>query len=137
MYKRALKLVYSVLGNGETTGGQLDTVGKHVFEHKWNGVRARDELSDLQNGYYIANLDKSNQPGSHWTALAVEPHVIYYFDSFARPNESTLKVHDPVRFVVQEANPDILQPEDSDSCGQRCLAWLLTYENDPRDALSI
>lgn len=31
---------------------------------------------------FIVNLDKGNQPGSHWFSVFVRPRVIYVFDSF-------------------------------------------------------
>jgi len=137
MYKDALKLVTSVLGEEETNGDDLNQTAGHMFEEKWRGVRASDQLDNLQNGYYIANLDTHKQPGSHWVALAVEPNAVFYFDSFARPNESTLQLQDPDRLIIQEANPDIVQPMESDSCGQRCIAWLMMYDQDPARALDI
>lgn len=35
----------------------------------------------------VMNLDRHNQPGSHWVAFAinVRKHAIYYYDSFGRP----------------------------------------------------
>ena len=137
MFKRALKMVESFLGNQESDGEMLQEAGVYLFEDRFNGVRAKDQLNDLEDGFYIANLDNSNQGGSHWVALAVEPDAIFYFDSFARPNAKTLQLSDPNRIIVQEADPDVLQPNKSDDCGQRCLAWLILYSNSPRSALSI
>lgn len=139
MFKRALKCVEEVMGSDETDSLELDKVGKHLFEDKWVGVFAADKVDPtLQGeGYYIVNLDKNSQPGSHWTALAVRGPVIYYFDSFARTQRSTLHLSDPNHVIVQEINPDIRQGRRETNCGQRCLAWLLVFDQSPEDALSI
>jgi hypothetical protein len=136
-YSDALRLVHELLGHDETVGELLHEVGQYLFGGQWNGVKARDELTDLKNGFYIANLDTHDQPGSHWVALAVKPKVAYYFDSFARPVEKTLKLKDPKRIIVQESNPDIVQPMKAEDCGQRCLAWLMLFHDDPAEALAI
>lgn len=137
MYQQTLNLVHELLGHDETVGELLNEVGKYLFKSQWNGVRARDELTNLQNGFYIANLDDHDEPGSHWVALAVKPKVVYYFDSFARPVEKTLKLKDPKRIIVQETDPDIVQPQKAEDCGQRCLAWLMLFHEDPAEALAI
>lgn len=137
MYRQALSQMHQLLGKGETVGHELDEVGRYLFADQWNGVKARDELTNLKNGFYIANLDTHSQPGSHWVALAVKPKVIYFFDSFARPVERTLKLKDPKRIIVQESDPDIVQPLRAEDCGARCLAWLMLFHDDPAEALSI
>ena len=137
MYEQALALMHELLGREETIGELLDEVGRYLFNSQWNGVKARDELTDLKNGFYIANLDTKNQPGSHWVALAVKPKVVYYFDSFARPVEKTLKLKESKRVIVQESNPDSVQPMKAEDCGQRCLAWLMLFHDDPAEALAI
>lgn len=137
MFKRALKVITNVLGSGETDSIQLNTIGKELFEDKWNGVFARDQVNPNQEGYYICNLDTHLQQGSHWTALAVRGPVIYYFDSFARPQRKTLKLDDPYHIIISEKNPRILQNVKEENCGQRCLAWLMVFDQDPKAALSI
>lgn len=136
-YRQALKLVHDLLGKEETVGELLDEVGKYMFGGEWRGVRAKDELTDLSNGMYIANLDNHDEPGSHWVGLAVQPNVIYYFDSFARPNSKTLELKDPHRVIIQEADPEIVQPRKAEDCGQRSLAWLMLFAENPEAALSI
>lgn len=138
MYKRALAQVQKVMGKGETDSEQLERMGKYLFEDKWMGVFARDTINPRgEEGYYIVNLDTSRQPGSHWTALAVRGPVIYYFDSFARRQSSTLKMTDPNHIIVSESNPDTLQKENEENCGQRSLAWLMLFDTSPEMALSI
>lgn len=139
MFRRALKFVEGVLGTDETDSVQLNKVGKYLFEDKWIGVFAADEVDPTRQGegYYVVNLDKMSQRGSHWTALAVRGPVIYYFDSFARTQRTTLKLDDPRHVIVQELNPHILQGRRETNCGQRCLAWLMVFDQSPEDALSI
>ena len=137
MFTRALRAITAIMGVDETNSVQLDKVGANLFEDKWNGVWARDTILPNEQGYYICNLDTSHQPGSHWTALVRRGKILYYFDSFARPQRQTLKLEDPNYVIVSEANPEIVQGVREQNCGQRCLAWLLVWDNDPQAALSI
>ena len=139
MFKRALREVERILGSDQTDSHELHDVGVFLFEDKFKGVFASDEihLSRTGEGYYIVNLDTSRQQGSHWVALAVRGPVCYYFDSFARTNRSTLRLNDPHHIIVQERNPCIVQGRREENCGQRSLAWLMVFDQCPRDALSL
>ena len=50
------------------------------------GTYARDELNNLKISHYptyiIVNLDKREQSGSHWIAIAMCPKDVYICDSF-------------------------------------------------------
>lgn len=137
MFKQAFRLITSVMGHEQTNSEQLDKIGRELFEDKWNGVFARDTILPDEQGYYICNLDTSYQPGSHWTAIVRRGKILFYFDSFARSQRSTLKLKDPNYVIVSEANPTIKQHVKEQSCGQYCLAWLLVWDRDPQEALSI
>ncbi len=51
---------------------------------KINGVYAKDELKKpLKDGFYIINLNNSDQSGSHWTVLyKINDGYSFYFDAF-------------------------------------------------------
>jgi len=49
-----------------------------------NGIYAKDELENinLENGFYIINLDHSYNQGTHWTCFGINNFEHCYFDSF-------------------------------------------------------
>ena len=57
----------------------------------FKGVISRDQIILIdKSGYYIANLNDSTQPGSHWVVINVKANKpLEYFDSFGldAPNE--------------------------------------------------
>ena len=63
---------------------------KHWYVRSiFRGVYASDNLPVLMSGVphaFILNLDKQNQPGTHWCAIFISPHGhLTYFDSFGLP----------------------------------------------------
>lgn len=137
MYKRALKEITKIMGVDETDSQQLDAVGSELFGEKWMGCYSSDEIYPREEGFYIANLDKRSEPGSHWVAIVRRGKILYFFDSFARQQRHTLKLKDPNFVIVSEANPTIVQHARENNCGQRALAFLLVWDVDPEEALSI
>lgn len=101
------------------------------------------DLSKLDNGInkigIIFNLDKHNEPGSHWTSLFIdlEEGIIFYFDSAGSdaPNEVKSLVSrivnqgligsQPIRFVYHENSPVVHQYENSE-CGMYSLYFIIT-----------
>ena len=49
---------------------------------KFNGVYSRNNLSKIQYGLYIINLDGYESVETHWIALYVNVKNVSYFDSF-------------------------------------------------------
>ena len=51
-------------------------------EPKFNGAYWRTNLSEMQDGAYIINLDEYEPIGTHLMALYVTAENVTYFDSF-------------------------------------------------------
>ena len=51
-------------------------------ESKFDGVYFRDNLTEIQDGSYITDLDEYSDIGTHWVALYVHNDYNTYFDSF-------------------------------------------------------
>ena len=51
-------------------------------ELKFNGVYSRNNLSKIQDGAYIINLDEYESIGTHWIVLQVNAENVTYFESF-------------------------------------------------------
>ena len=56
---------------------------QEYFQHepRFNGVYSRDNLSKINDGAYIINLDQYSEIGTLWVALYVQNNITY-FDSF-------------------------------------------------------
>lgn len=68
----------------------------------------------------IINLDDSDEPGSHWTAVHVdEQRRASYFDSFAGEVPHEIK-----SFNITEKSFKAVQPLFSTSCGFYCILFL-------------
>jgi hypothetical protein len=123
IYDELLDLVRETtkLGNGTTYLDDLKTVGKEMLGSKFLGVFTSDMYPNLRAGeMIIVNLDKSNEAGSHWIAIAKKNNDSIFYDSFGR---SSKKIFGKGKFINTE--PDAEQRKNENNCGQRTLAWLL------------
>jgi hypothetical protein len=112
-YNMFLKQIGQILGNRITFNIELDRLGRYLFGPLL-GVFPRDKQPAKHGkNYYIVNLDNSNQPGSHWVAVA--GNLVY--DSFGRD----------LGFRMQRTEDDAEQENWEVNCGQRCLAFLCVY----------
>ena len=139
-YKHFLRIAVRALSNKTTFGSQLKKYGRRVFQMKFHGVYMSDQIPrnlSRRRPYAIINLDKSNQPGSHWIAVAYRgPKKLWVYDSFGDLNEppSQLMTLYP-RSVLTD--PDAEQSLTETNCGARAMAWLMLVECFPRQALLI
>ena len=88
----------------------------------------KDELTSLQVGDYIINLENSNQPGSHWTALLCRRNECVYVDSFGAPPPQ--QIEDLLKKYYKRIayNNWIIQDLKSQACGFYAIA-VLKYVN--------
>ena len=130
IYKANLKIVERKVGVNTTWQSDLDKLGRRMFGSKFVGVFPSDIIPKLSNGCYcILNVDKSNEPGSHWVALVKRGHRLIFYDSFGRSGKklipSLLKSHNG-RLV--DTDSDAEQKILESNCGARCIAWLMLYD---------
>ena len=78
----------------------------------FKGVLPIDLLPSRQTGSYVINLDKHDQPGSHWVAVYDDGEKVEYFDSFGFP--PTCKSFLGPTAVYSTAH---IQPLMSNACG--------------------
>jgi hypothetical protein len=113
-----------------TTIGEIlrsDKCSKHVF----GGVYASDKLPETVDSYpkaYVANVDRSNMPGSHWIAFwFASPSHGEFFDSLGQsPETYTFSF---VSFLTNNCskwtcNDRILQSPFSSVCGHFCIYFI-------------
>jgi hypothetical protein len=97
------------MGGDTTTESQLNHVGKALFGKKFGGVFASNEKP--RGRYAIVNTKSRGTGGEHW--LALTPGLVY--DSFGRQKYG-------------DNSGDAEQAMKETNCGQRCLAFLLVYD---------
>jgi hypothetical protein len=86
-----------------------------------NNILMRDEMNQLKDdGFYIINLDTSNNNGTHWTALYYHPLKSYYCDSFGFV--PPLEVEQKIKPYLY--NDSDIQDFNSEACGYYCLAFI-------------
>lgn len=108
----------------------------------WNELCRFSLASHLKQGHFkigiIFNLDKHNQPGSHWVSLFinVKKHMIFYFDSVgdkAPPEvvrfvkkvaKQGKQLNPPVRFIFDENHPVEHQNQNTE-CGIYSLFFII------------
>jgi hypothetical protein len=110
----------------------------------FRGVYARDEFinqvnynddndDDDDTHLYVCNLDKSNQPGSHWVVIERTPNQdINYFDSYGLPPifaDLYSKLVQMSRNGLQW-NDATLQEYNTNVCGQYCVLYCLLRARD-------
>ena len=95
---------------------KLEPSTKHIFR----GVYPIDRLPRRQKGAYVINLDKHNEPGSHWVAVFDDGHQVEYFDSYGIAPSIT-------SFVGLNAiySSITLQPLYSNACGFYCVYYII------------
>ena len=95
----------------------------------------RDEIKDLpQFGYFIFNIQTSEEPGAHWSALYSDPNKVYLFDSYALP---------PLKEIINKFNHtknrycgdwhEQIQSFDKSYCGQMALYFLYRMKNSEKN----
>lgn len=125
-YEDNLAVVIEHLGDDDRTDSdQLDGVGRRAFGRRWAGVFAADLAPVLRpQECAIVNTDDASGPGVHWVAMAADAHDTYLYDSFGRDYRRLSRHWRAKKWKRTDPAPE--QAVDSELCGQRCLAWLLT-----------
>lgn len=73
----------------------------------------------------VANLDESDEPGSHWVAIYMKsPSSVYYFDSYGIPPVEKLEQF-LCNFTHRTVNDCIIQSLNSYVCGHYCIFFLV------------
>lgn len=131
------------IASGHKEGGlydnQIESVMDNYKQKGFKGVYAIDEVEKIPVSNkmgVILNLDKSNQPGSHWVALYIDTdgdQSVEYYDSYGEdPPQSLMK---DIKELINQINPEVYlkfkinkikqQSETSDSCGYMAMQFLI------------
>lgn len=104
----------------------FDIIDKLKNIKNFHNVFMNDELYNvpLQKGFYIHNLNRSDQNGSHWTASAYDGNQSYYFDPFG--SVPTIEIQ---KFLKLNGGDIILNTTQiqhllSNACGWYCIHFV-------------
>ena len=108
----------------ELYGGQIENDLKDI--HDFNGVFMKNELPrECNDGWYVINLNNSNEEGSHWTCFYKNPENILYFDSIGFPPPiEVLKQTDNILWSDKQ-----IQDINSTACGFFCICCIRFLHN--------
>ena len=136
-YNKNLMYIYDYLNKSTTTNNiELNMICKILFgDANFLGVRSADEFPKyIQNGQmFIINnkSSKSKTNGEHWIAFIKsdknKDHKprLYGYDSYNRDIHKLNPFFRHKRFVNANSNRDESFVETD--CGQRSVAWLLSF----------
>ena len=129
--------IYPLIGDQTTYLSDLLGVGKQLFGVKFKGVFPSDKIPRLNDlsPYCVLNLDSSQEPGSHWIALAKLGDDTLVYDSFGRNYKRIIPNLDysqngRIVNTDKDAEQDILETD----CGARCLAFLTVVDKHGKEA---
>lgn len=115
----------------------LNILGKKNI--RINGVFSKDLIPKLKKGFYVINIQNSNDGnGSHWTCLLCDDEN-FYFDSFGSPSPVEIQNNLKEYFF----NDKQIQNTNSSACGWFCIAFIIFMsktkktENDFNNFLNI
>ena len=131
LYNAYLKQIYKLIGNKTTYLTQLLGAGKKLLDIKFKGVFPSDKIPKLNDlsPYCILNLDRSNEPGSHWISLAKDGDRTLIYDSFGRDYKRIIpNIAYSGNGTIANTDKDSEQKISETDCGARSLAWLLLFD---------
>lgn len=132
MYGRIFSHVKKMVGNDTTFGSTLKDAAESMLPGSFLGVFPSDQIPNLtaRRKYAILNLDKSDEPGSHWVAIGriSNNHTIFY-DSFGRNSSKIIpSLHKSGNGRIVNTDDDVEQRVSETNCGARSLAWLVLLD---------
>lgn len=130
IYNIILKdIVEPLIGDKTTYMNDLEKIGKKMLGQKFIGVYPSDKIPTLKNNEYaILNLDKSNESGSHWTAIAKKANKTHFYDSFGRKDNIIKSLKKSGNGKIINTDNDAEQKIEELNCGARSIAWILFFD---------
>ena len=129
IYNDYINILKPYIGNDTTYSDDLERKGKKIFGSRFIGVFASDQLPNIQNGQmYIANLDRSNEPGSHWIGVYGKNGKAYVYDSFGRKSKKIIPSIFSKGSAIKDSEYDAEQMESENNCGLRSIVALYMFD---------
>jgi hypothetical protein len=115
--------------NNGLSSDEIDEIMR-MMKIKYNGCYSKDTLNNLKNGWYVVNMQNSNDGnGTHWCALKKnDDNSLIWFDSYG--------FYCPIE-IMEKAKCDIIysskqiQDMNSTACGWYCIACIKNDDKNP------
>ena len=125
-YEQNLMRIMDILGTDSTDNIELNKLGEYLFADIFVGVFPSNEMPALKNNQMcIVNTD--DKAGVHWIACYKYNGKTYVYDSFDR-DVKTLSKYWKTKNNWVNANKDRDQAYSENSCGQRSICWLISFQ---------
>ena len=126
LYNKVLNdYIIPIVGNKTTYMTDLLKTGKEIFGDKFIGVFPSDRIPQMYNNQMcILNLDKSNEPGSHWISIYSYNNKLIVYDSFGRKSSKIIKSLSGFNKNIIDTEYDAEQKPHETNCGARSLTAL-------------
>ena len=92
-------------------------------EPKFNGAYSRNNLSKINDGTYVINLDEFKSIGTHCIALYVNHNNVTFFDRF-RVEHIPKDIRKFIENKIVKTNVYRMQGNDSIICGYFCIEFI-------------
>ena len=120
--------IVDLLGTKATDNIELYKLGKYIFDKRFIGVFASNEIPNLKNNEMcIINTD--DKKGVHWCCLYKYENNIYFYDSFARSDKLLSKFWKNKKWIIANVNGRDQSINYTDEmCGQISMAYLTVFD---------
>jgi hypothetical protein len=128
-YDYNLLLLKNILSDGSTTNIQLNYIGNFLFGKLFLGVFSSNQFPKRikNNEMFISNTSPSYSKGIHWVGFYQYNNNLYAYDTFNRPVNSLSKYFKNKHII--NANKSIDESINESNCGQRVMAWLISFHS--------
>ena len=92
-------------------------------EPRFHGVYSRNNLTKIEDGPYVINLDEYSDIGTHWIALYLQNNDVTYFDSFG-VEHIPKEIKTFIGNKIIKTNFFRIQVYDSIMCGYLCIGFM-------------
>ena len=143
-YNKNLILINDILNkSGVTNNIELNKLGKLLFGDLFIGVYSADKFPKYirNNEMFIINNKSSKSKGEHWISFIKssknKDHKsrLYAYDSFNRDVHTLSPFFKNKKFINANTNRD--QSFAEEMCGQRAMAYLISFYNHGDKIMSI
>ena len=135
LFKYYHKALVSKLGDKALDDVTIDKVCRMEFA-AWAGVFPSDKLKLKPYYYYVINVDRHDQSGSHWLACYTSGKRAYIYDSYSRP---ILKLVPHLVKSIRKAGYSLGKTNEvknqeqrgwtSETCGDYSIAFLMVVRD--------
>jgi hypothetical protein len=122
---------------------KVTEAAEQLLGSKYSGTFAADMVKlSATRPWAICNTDPVNKPGEHWVGLCrLRDGSVLCYDSYGRSGRKIISGGLPNIHRLIDTDRDKEQSEtgwDRETCGHRCLAWLMVCKRlGPNEAATV